>query len=1256
MITLRRLAVEHFKGLTAVDLAFPERGSILIEGHNEAGKSTLFEAIYVALYGEPLVGEDSRARLDEVIAHGQAEATVELTAAVGPQELTIRRTFKRDRPQLQRAAVTIRRPGVPDETISRIRPVNERVLRELAGLDGDSLRNSCFVEQQELGRLESLSRGEREQAVHKLLGLERLTLLARRFRYTREQERELQAAERFHDLAAKQAEAERLARDVADLAARRDATQVAVYLDRLEGKRRETAKTQHLLDACRAHEDAAREGLGRCAQLRATLSECDEAGKTIADLGTARKEWGAAVVELAELDRLERDEEPVIRDLLRRINTAVEVAIQADEMTVRVQQVTEAVRAAADLVASLTRAEEGAAQRGAEVEAASARYRQRIEEARLGREREQRRINEIAARGGRLAAARGAVAAWEEASTEERHIAADVDAARAREQQLAAVESELARREADLVQARDQVSATERAVEEAATQVRRASVKEALSTWARLKGVEARVAVYDGERAALEVERTTALTTLTTYRRRARTLTMATGAGIVATALTGVGSLIVPLLLALAALLLLGTLGLGAIVLRSRREVSAAFASVATLDMRLRDLDVAHTATVQASGDPGALLACEASLRDAGAAIPATIEEAQAILVAMTQPGEGGGEDDARALRERERNTAAAYARAAALAERACDGTEAARCAVAEARADNPAVIRLRMERDLATQKDQVRDAERVAHSALGDDLPWPTDVRGVDAALGQCERDGEAARRALDEGDAETAASVAQAAEEVRAAERAHSEAEQVVTELRAQDPGAALARAQCMLDAARKNEADTRRQLQPLAAEVGIAPQRGTLEAERGRVEERLHGLETRLVGRAVAAEMVTQRAKAVVVAREQACRVVADVLAALRPLLEERAASLDLPRVADADGTEATEAALAATLANARARTIARLDALDEASLRVRLDVTLREAGAHTSRLEELRIVVDGLVREIGDLLAAQGCSMPADVTAPLVVNAWPLVASVAAGELPELTARLEDYERRLFAARQGVAEQTAALDHDNTPLDLAECPQRVAALRDERDICREATFTIGNAQERIARHVLPTTERNMQLLLPQLTAGRYRDVRLTAPEGDDGQPGEMDYRIRVWDPMAGRYVAKNLFSGGTRDQCSLALRLAFALATLPQELGVAPGFIVLDEPLTAFDAERAQALVTLLTTGTIAEQFAQVIVISHGHAFDRSAFAYHVVMERGRVRSSTLPGGEKSAAGADGALDGDEGDLLSADAAR
>ena len=111
--------------------------------------------------------------------------------------------------------------------------------------------------------------------------------------------------------------------------------------------------------------------------------------------------------------------------------------------------------------------------------------------------------------------------------------------------------------------------------------------------------------------------------------------------------------------------------------------------------------------------------------------------------------------------------------------------------------------------------------------------------------------------------------------------------------------------------------------------------------------------------------------------------------------------------------------------------------------------------------------------------------------------------------------------------------------------------------------------------------------------------------------------------------MWDPAAGRYVAKNLFSGGTRDQCSLALRLAFALATLPQELGVAPGFIFLDEPLSAFDAQRARALVELLTTGIIAQQFSQVVLISHQHAFDRAAFHYHVRMEAGQVVESDLP---------------------------
>ena len=254
-------------------------------------------------------------------------------------------------------------------------------------------------------------------------------------------------------------------------------------------------------------------------------------------------------------------------------------------------------------------------------------------------------------------------------------------------------------------------------------------------------------------------------------------------------------------------------------------------------------------------------------------------------------------------------------------------------------------------------------------------------------------------------------------------------------------------------------------------------------------------------------------------------------------------------------------------------------------------------------------------------------------PATYTYDRVVTFWPLIARVSPDEEGQVAENLEGVRRRLYAARQQERQLATELHHPSTILDVEECQKKVDELLEEHEISRWATQLLKETHDRIARRVLPITERNMQPLLQQLTGGRYRDVRLT-PEDTEDQPGEMDYRIRVWDPAAGRYVAKGLFSGGIRDQCSLALRLAFALATLPQELGVAPGFIFLDEPLSAFDSLRAQALVELITTGTIAQQFSQVILISHQHAFDREAFHYHIRMDAGQIIESDLPYSEDS----------------------
>ena len=78
MILLHRLITQNFKQLADVQLTFPERGSILIEGHNEAGKSSLFEAVYFALYGDPL----TRVNIAELKGYGADAMRVELEFSI----------------------------------------------------------------------------------------------------------------------------------------------------------------------------------------------------------------------------------------------------------------------------------------------------------------------------------------------------------------------------------------------------------------------------------------------------------------------------------------------------------------------------------------------------------------------------------------------------------------------------------------------------------------------------------------------------------------------------------------------------------------------------------------------------------------------------------------------------------------------------------------------------------------------------------------------------------------------------------------------------------------------------------------------------------------------------------------------------------------------------------------------------------------------------------------------------------------------
>ena len=230
---------------------------------------------------------------------------------------------------------------------------------------------------------------------------------------------------------------------------------------------------------------------------------------------------------------------------------------------------------------------------------------------------------------------------------------------------------------------------------------------------------------------------------------------------------------------------------------------------------------------------------------------------------------------------------------------------------------------------------------------------------------------------------------------------------------------------------------------------------------------------------------------------------------------------------------------------------------------------------------------------------------------DPSVEALVAAQQALGRHGAADISVLVDRRDRLVRDIDVGRHEQARLATALGLRGEALDVGAC--REAVDEGERGLAvREKAYRIvDDAGRSVVHQVLPSTLDYMRRLLPALTDGRYYDARLTD-----------DYRIETWDERAELWQKKNLFSGGTKDQFSLALRLSFAMATLPEERGAAPSFLFLDEPLGAFDDQRASALVHLLTEGEVAEAFDQIFLISHVRVDDR-LFDHRIVLEAGRV---------------------------------
>ena len=186
---------------------------MLIEGLNEAGKSTLFDGLHFALYGQPLVGDQAEAlTYNAETTTAYAELDLDTGSEAGPGLDRTRLIVER---RLRRTARTLRHEvqlwvqpaeGSGGEYVRGVRAVRERLIAELGGLTAEALQNSCLVVQKALGRLETLTRRERERALSVLLNLDRLSEIENTLRPTREHEDAVRRAAGIAAIAAVAAE------------------------------------------------------------------------------------------------------------------------------------------------------------------------------------------------------------------------------------------------------------------------------------------------------------------------------------------------------------------------------------------------------------------------------------------------------------------------------------------------------------------------------------------------------------------------------------------------------------------------------------------------------------------------------------------------------------------------------------------------------------------------------------------------------------------------------------------------------------------------------------------------------------------------------------------------------------------------------------------------------------------------------------------------------------------------------------------
>lgn len=1247
MIILKHLTVENFRLLREINLHFPQRGSILIQGPNESGKSTLFECMYFALFGMspapvgPRVGQGGegelasvrRRTLDDLIFYGAKQASVKLTLSVGVTELTVARSI--DRGEGQRVNLSVHRLGMPEEApITDVTTANNRIIAELGRIDGETLRNSCFVEQKGSNRLELLRGSEREATLRKLLGLEKLARLADMFKVT-EHDRQLlaESKERFH-LAEMQARIPELSAQLGYIEAALDAIAISDDLSEISQQEADIAEQELSLEQLDVKRHELKGKQARVQQLKRADSILGEIITAYDAMAEAQRELPELEQQIAELERREREELPALEkrvheleDLSHSFGTlerlgadllAVVSMIKELERELKEQQLQPPLEDPTGL-------DEQIAHTQSQIEQIQQTQRELEELQRSERPRLQARKPQLQQLSEKLITFRQAQGQYAQRIEQEK-------VAEEHRSQLAKVQNELreTEQELSLVEAESQqVQQRSDAVEK---RWRQLSIRRQLEEWQRLKRLSQ--GLIDAEqhvRAAHHQQEQLTQEAMTT--RRATTIRMGL---LIAFAFLTLGfggtaafealnqSYVIATVLGMIALLAIAGVGW------SLQNYSKARENERVADQRMQQatnqvsmMVAAREAAGRMVGRQDALVQIEHEIRSLGGMVPQSVDEVNRLLEQMPDQSESLADiqqqmtklrTDVLAARNQVNVTieaVAALRTECARLEELCKQEDADKTQT-KLTPDKTALERIYQEIvvlaeqekltvpafniliEAGAPKDRFLDLESSVAAAIKDTDHALVTINAKLEVIPDITRQIKVCQEALD-------ALLARKQVMMERHERfqTYNPAQQIE---RAHEQQATLR------DALRSLQDSLRQRVQPLGIPFG---QTAVHNAE-ATARKQLDLLNITLGGRV---DLQNRR------------------LTYLANLKKHQESLSDyyrqLAKFSSSLGSWVVPLnPFADALAGLRTRCQQEMQEAREEEIVHELEELQHQEGASQAKIALCRQDIEEAQEGIAIMLAQHNRPTVRGFAFTDIVAVWPLVGEYTSQDRNRLREEHQATEQELRQLEQEELELSTRLELSDKKLDLEQTRLRMELQERNYQTKKRGGLMVKALNERLMRKMLPRTEHYLQQLTPLLTCGRYRDVRLST-DTEEGSISGGPFQLRVWESAAGEYLPKSALSGGTADQLSLALRLAFSIAALPGELAVAPGFLLLDEPLSSLDQAHTQALIDIVTGETLGQHFEQVMFISHNSGFDPALFPYHIYMDGGLAVGSNLP---------------------------